>query len=115
MASTLFAFSQISAERLREEEKEGVIVNVISHDDFHDVSGLEGANSMITGFTHSWAKELTPFGIRVGGVVPRFTIQMANLTDATGGAAARRIDQNNRIHRLTMITLVAVWLPQKFR
>ncbi|TVU58034.1 SDR family oxidoreductase [Vibrio atlanticus] len=69
-ASTLFAFGQISAERLREEDKEGVIVNVISHDDFNDVSGLESANSMITGFTHSWAKELTPFGIRVGGVVP---------------------------------------------
>ncbi|KWU02020.1 MAG: SDR family oxidoreductase [Vibrio toranzoniae] len=69
-ASTLFAFGQISAERLREADKEGVIVNVISHDDFHDVSGLESANSMITGFTHSWAKELTPFNIRVGGVVP---------------------------------------------
>ncbi|MEZ9564783.1 SDR family oxidoreductase [Vibrio artabrorum] len=70
MASTLFSFGQICAERLREENKEGVIVNVISHDDFHDVSGLESANSMITGFTHSWAKELNPFGIRVGGVVP---------------------------------------------
>ena len=70
MASTLFAFGQISAERLRAEDKEGVIVNVISHDDFHDMSGLESANSMITGFTHSWAKELTPFNIRVGGVIP---------------------------------------------
>ncbi len=38
MASTLLLFAQISAERLREENKEAFIVNVISHDDFHDVS-----------------------------------------------------------------------------
>ncbi|MDN3613388.1 SDR family oxidoreductase [Vibrio gallaecicus] len=70
MASTLFSFGQISAARLRKANKEGVIVNVISHDDFHDFSGLENANSMVAGFTHSWAKELTPFNIRVGGVIP---------------------------------------------
>jgi len=70
MASTLFSFGQASAHRMRRENKEGVIVNVISHDDFHDFSGLENANSMVEGFTHSWAKELTPFKIRVGGVIP---------------------------------------------
>ena len=70
MASTLFSFGQASVDRLRQANKQGVIVNVISHDDFKDISGLESANSMITGFTHSWAKELTPFNIRVGGVIP---------------------------------------------
>ncbi len=53
---------------------------------------------MITGFTHSWAKELTPFGIRVGGVVA-VPCSKANLTAMSLGAA-RRTDQNNRIHRL---------------
>ncbi|MGF1755240.1 SDR family oxidoreductase [Vibrio makurazakiensis] len=70
MASTLFSFGQASAHRMCKENKEGVIVNVISHDNFHDFSGLESANSMVEGFTHSWARELTPFKIRVGGVIP---------------------------------------------
>ena len=26
--------------------------------------------ALVAGFTHSWAKELTPFNIRVGGVIP---------------------------------------------
>ncbi|WP_047046561.1 SDR family oxidoreductase [Vibrio mexicanus] len=69
MASTLFAFGQASAERMRQEHKKGVIVNVISHED-RDLSGFESATSMVAGFTQSWAKQLTPFNIRVGGVVP---------------------------------------------
>lgn len=31
---------------------------------------------MVSGFTQSWAKELTPFNIRVGGVVPQ--VESAN-------------------------------------
>ncbi|MEZ8106135.1 MULTISPECIES: SDR family oxidoreductase [Vibrio] len=70
MASTLFSFGQVSAERMRLGGKKGVIVNVISHDNYHDFSGVESATSMVSGFTTSWAKELNPFNIRVGGVVP---------------------------------------------
>jgi len=70
MAATLFTFGQATAERMREEKKNGVIVNVISHQDYQDLSGLDNATSMVAGFTQSWAKQLTPFNIRVGGVVP---------------------------------------------
>lgn len=70
MAATLFSFGQATAERMREEQKNGVIVNVISHPDYQDMSGFDNATSMVAGFTQSWAKELTPFNIRVGGVVP---------------------------------------------
>ncbi len=70
MASTLFNFGQATAERMRTDNKKGVIVNVASLEDCQDLSGFENVTSMIAGFTQSWAKELTPFNIRVGGVVP---------------------------------------------
>ncbi|WGW01194.1 SDR family oxidoreductase [Vibrio sp. YMD68] len=70
LASTLFGFGQASAERMCLEKKHGVIVNVISVDESKDFKGFENASSIVTGFTQSWAKELTPFNIRVGGVVP---------------------------------------------
>ncbi|MDF4600199.1 short-chain dehydrogenase, partial [Vibrio parahaemolyticus] len=50
--------------------KKGVIVNVISHDNHEDLTGVESMAALVSGFTHSWAKELTPFNIRVGGVIP---------------------------------------------
>lgn len=70
MAATLFTFGQATAERMREEKKNGVIVNVISYNDYQDLSGFDNATSMVAGFTQSWAKQLTPFNIRVGAVVP---------------------------------------------
>ncbi|RTZ14115.1 SDR family oxidoreductase [Vibrio aquaticus] len=70
MAATMFSFGQATAERMRNEKKNGVIVNVVSNPDYQDFSGLDNATSMVAGFTQSWAKELTPFNIRVGGVVP---------------------------------------------
>ncbi|UUM31331.1 SDR family oxidoreductase [Vibrio japonicus] len=70
IAAKLFTYGQATAERMRQEKKHGVIVNVISHNNYQDISGLDNAASMVTGFTQSWAKQLTPFNIRVGGVVP---------------------------------------------
>ncbi|MDN3609513.1 SDR family oxidoreductase [Vibrio ostreicida] len=70
MAATLFSFGQVTAEKMRADKKNGVIVNVIAHANYHDLSGFENASSMVAGFTQSWAKALTPFNIRVGGVVP---------------------------------------------
>lgn len=70
MAATLFTFGQATAERMCQEKKNGVIVNVIAYADYQDLSGFDNATSMVAGFTQSWAKELTPFNIRVGGVVP---------------------------------------------
>lgn len=70
MASSLFSFGQACTERMRHHHIKGVIVNVISLNDSHDFSGIENASCMVSGFTQSWAKELVPFNIRVGGVVP---------------------------------------------
>ncbi|WP_428772018.1 SDR family oxidoreductase [Vibrio sp.] len=70
MISAMFSFGRASAERMRKENKKGVIVNIISREGYDDLLGFESAASMVTGLTQSWAKELTPFHIRVGGVVP---------------------------------------------
>jgi len=70
MASSLFSFGQVCTERMRQHQIKGVIVNVISHADTQNPTGIENAACMVSGFTQSWAKELTPFNIRVGGVVP---------------------------------------------
>ncbi|WP_083796291.1 SDR family oxidoreductase [Vibrio sp. AND4] len=69
-ARFLFTYGQVGAEWFRAREKKGVIVNVISHDDHKDLTGVESMTALVAGFTHSWAKELTPFNIRVGGVIP---------------------------------------------
>ncbi|HGH8127009.1 TPA: short-chain dehydrogenase, partial [Vibrio cholerae] len=45
--------------------------NVVCYNTVQDRSGIVSANSMVSGFTQSWAQELTPFNIRVGGVVPQ--------------------------------------------
>ncbi|MFA0414948.1 SDR family oxidoreductase [Vibrio renipiscarius] len=73
MANTLFAFSQATAERMKNEGKNGVIVNVIGYADQQVIAGFDNASSMVSGFTQSWAKELSPFNIRIGGVVPAST------------------------------------------
>ncbi|MGV1719096.1 SDR family oxidoreductase [Vibrio furnissii] len=70
MASSLFTFGQACSERMRHRSTKGVIVNVLSYNSPQDKPGIENATSMVSGFTQSWAKELTPFNIRVGGVVP---------------------------------------------
>ncbi|ALR15033.1 SDR family oxidoreductase [Vibrio natriegens] len=69
-ARFLYTYGQVSAERFRSRNKKGVIVNVISHDNHEDLTGVESLAALVSGFTHSWAKELTPFNIRVGGVIP---------------------------------------------
>jgi len=66
----LCIYSQVGAERFRARNKKGVIVNVISYDSHEDLTGIESMAAVVSGFTHSWAKELTPFNIRVGGVIP---------------------------------------------
>ncbi|TXY46825.1 SDR family oxidoreductase [Vibrio mimicus] len=71
IASSLFNFSHACSVRMRQRKTKGVIVNVVCNHAPQDMSGIESANSMVSGFTQSWAKELTPFNIRVGGVVPQ--------------------------------------------
>ncbi|WED20923.1 SDR family oxidoreductase [Vibrio sp. JC009] len=73
LATPLFNYGQASASQMREFEKNGVIVNILSLCDNKHLLGFENASSIINGLTKSWAKELTPFNIRVGGVVPSFS------------------------------------------
>ncbi len=70
MASTLFTFVQLSSERMRAQHKEGVIVNIVTNSDHEQSNGYDNSASMISGFTQSWAKELSPYNIRVGAVLP---------------------------------------------
>lgn len=70
MASSLFSFVQLSSERMRAQNKEGVIVNIVANDEHPESKSSENALSMISGFTQSWAKELHPYNIRIGAVLP---------------------------------------------
>ncbi|PJC88198.1 short-chain dehydrogenase [Vibrio sp. HA2012] len=70
LASSLFSFGQASAQRMRTHAKNGVIINMLSQMELDDLTGYEHATSIVAGLTQSWARELTPFNIRVGGVVP---------------------------------------------
>ncbi|WP_217540020.1 SDR family oxidoreductase [Vibrio metschnikovii] len=70
MASSLFTFGQTCSERMRQHQAKGVIVNLVWHNTTQQQAGMENTNSMVAGFTQSWARELTPYNIRVGGVIP---------------------------------------------
>lgn len=70
LTSPMFAFGQSAAEHMKSKERDGVIVNMITSGQAKEMHASDNVSSLVSGFTHSWAKELTPFNIRVGGVVP---------------------------------------------
>jgi NAD(P)-dependent dehydrogenase (short-subunit alcohol dehydrogenase family) len=69
LASSLLMFGQVAANKMRE-RRSGVIVNIASQEPEYRNCDLENTSSLVTGFTKSWALELKPFNVRVGGVVP---------------------------------------------
>ncbi|NLS14499.1 SDR family oxidoreductase [Vibrio sp. SM6] len=69
-AKTLYGFSRVCAKQMQNANTSGVIVNVICCGGHQQLTGLDNVISLVSGFTHSWARDLTPFNIRVGGVVP---------------------------------------------
>ncbi|MCG9657073.1 SDR family oxidoreductase [Vibrio mediterranei] len=69
LASSLFMFGQVAAERMAIHQS-GVIVNVVAQEPDQHHSDLDNTTSMVTGFTKSWAKELKAHNVRVGGVIP---------------------------------------------
>ncbi|MGR5325586.1 SDR family oxidoreductase [Vibrio alfacsensis] len=81
-ARCLYTYGQVSAERFRSRKKKGVIVNVISHDNHVNLTGVESIAALVSGFTYSWAKELTPFNIRVGGVIPSVSHSSENVEES---------------------------------
>ena len=56
---------------MRKHKKEGVIINLGHHQNVNQPCSLDNSKALLTGLTKSWAKELNPFNIRVGGVTPR--------------------------------------------
>ena len=73
LTAHFFLFGYACAQRMRQANNSGVIVNVISYGEAMESNGLVSASSMVSGFTQSWAQELTPFNIRVGGVIPQLS------------------------------------------
>ncbi|GLO61440.1 short-chain dehydrogenase [Vibrio sp. MACH09] len=74
LATPFFSIGQAGAEHMRSKQTNGVIINVVTYDHDQNKAGIENTSSMISGFTKSWAKELDPFNIRVGGVIPSISI-----------------------------------------
>ncbi|WP_413284802.1 SDR family oxidoreductase [Vibrio sp. MA40-2] len=70
LATPIFSFGQACAEHMRDSSKKNLIINMITFPFENRDLGFESARSMVSGFTKSWAKELAPFNIRVGGVIP---------------------------------------------
>lgn len=71
LASTLFSYGRFAAKNMRDHKKEGVIINLGYHNDFTQSDQAENSTVLLAGLTKSWAKELNPFNIRIGGVTPR--------------------------------------------
>jgi NAD(P)-dependent dehydrogenase (short-subunit alcohol dehydrogenase family) len=55
---------------MKKNDGNSLIINMITYPIDEQSSGLESATSVVSGFTKSWAKELDPFNIRVGAVIP---------------------------------------------
>ncbi|MFC3025523.1 SDR family oxidoreductase [Vibrio zhugei] len=70
MTNNFFVFGQRCAQRMRQSSHPGVIINTVSFNRVNDEHAMESTNAMLMGFTQSWAKELLPYQIRVGGVIP---------------------------------------------
>lgn len=70
IARSLFSYGHACAEQMRKNLRKGVIINVLTNENSDKILGTESTSSMVSGLTKSWAKELDPFDIRVGGILP---------------------------------------------
>lgn len=62
----MLCFSKLAAKQMLNNGKKGVIVNLSGHEQ----EDPHHSSSLISEFTQSWAEELMPFNIRVGGILP---------------------------------------------
>lgn len=69
-AAPFFIFGKQAANYMRKHNNKGVIVNLAGNQLNTQQPLNNGSKAMISGLTKSWAKELSEFNIRVGGVVP---------------------------------------------
>lgn len=70
ITQALYSYGHACVEQMRRHHKQGVIINVLTNDVSDKVLGTESTCAMVSGLTKSWAKELDPFDIRVGGILP---------------------------------------------
>jgi NAD(P)-dependent dehydrogenase (short-subunit alcohol dehydrogenase family) len=75
----LFSYGHACAEQMRKNHQQGVIINVLTNEQSEQILGTESTCSMVSGLTKTWAKELNPFHIRVGGILP--TVQHSQNDD----------------------------------
>ncbi|WP_194091341.1 SDR family oxidoreductase [Vibrio hibernica] len=71
LASSMLCFSKLAAKQMLHNNKKGVIVNLSSSES--EQASDHNSASLISNFTQSWSKELLPFNIRVGGILPLST------------------------------------------
>lgn len=71
LTTTFFAFGKQAAHYMRSTNRQGVIVNLITQpQDNEQHQNFDSTKAIVSGLTQSWAKELSDFNIRVGGVAP---------------------------------------------
>lgn len=68
LVAAMMCFSKLAAKQMLDNQKRGVIVNLSGQDHNQPYQ----PSSLITEFTKSWANELMPFNIRVGGILANF-------------------------------------------
>lgn len=67
-----------AAKRMKTLKQKGVIINIISDGHMVELVSSDSACSIVRGFTKSWADELLPFNIRVGGILPAPSIHFCD-------------------------------------
>ncbi|MBL4830270.1 MAG: SDR family oxidoreductase [Aliivibrio sp.] len=73
LASRLFCVGKSAAQNMRNHNKQGVIINLVTNQIQNiEFDSLSNSRAVLTGITQSWAKELNKFKIRVGGITPTF-------------------------------------------
>ncbi|WP_159065044.1 SDR family oxidoreductase [Thaumasiovibrio subtropicus] len=70
VVSGLFQFGHVAASQMAEHHQSGVIINVADNFQTSNQQPVSGTRALISSITQSWSKELSPYHIRVGGIVP---------------------------------------------
>ncbi len=72
LPESLFSYGQFAAQHMRRCNKKGIIINLGHYNFSSQKPDPVHSTTLLAGLTKSWAKELNPFNIRVGGVTPCF-------------------------------------------
>ncbi|MFV0576997.1 MAG: SDR family oxidoreductase [Vibrio sp.] len=67
LADKILCFSKLAARQMLDNNNHGVIINLACQ----EIGPSHHSSSLIVDFTQSWASELAPFNIRVGGIMSR--------------------------------------------